>query len=424
MSKIELNTSIADYGWSQINANFQEIEDELNQKVLYRDNPVGEPNSMNNTNLDMNGNSIVNAQNVSAQDITIKGTSLEAQVDIATDAATSASASASAASSSASSASSSASSAATSASNAAATLANALTKANNLSDVQSASTSRTNLGLGNVDNTSDANKPVSTAQQAALDLKAPLASPTFTGDPKAPTPAPGDNDTSIATTAFVTTAVANAAAGRLIAVRVISTTQTYTPTAGTNSIVAYLVGGGGGGGGAAAPGGGQASTGSGGGAGGTAVSRFTSGFSGQTITIGAAGTGSSAAAGTQGGASTFNGLTANGGIGGLIQTATASLVAFGGGAGGTASGGNLYNTTGAPGGNAIQVGSAAGQSVGGNGASSLFGNGGVGVTSNSGTAATATGFGAGGAGASASSGAGPYAGGNGTAGVAVIYEYS
>ena len=39
--------------------------------------------------------------------------------------------------------------------------------------------------------------------QAALDLKSPLASPTFTGDPKAPTPATADNDTSIATTAFV-----------------------------------------------------------------------------------------------------------------------------------------------------------------------------------------------------------------------------
>jgi hypothetical protein len=37
------------------------------------------------------------------------------------------------------------------------------------------------VGLGNVDNTSDANKPVSTAQQTALDLKANLASPTFTG---------------------------------------------------------------------------------------------------------------------------------------------------------------------------------------------------------------------------------------------------
>jgi Collagen triple helix repeat (20 copies) len=36
-----------------------------------------------------------------------------------------------------------------------------------------------------------------------LALKAPLASPTFTGDPQAPTPATADNDTSIATTAYV-----------------------------------------------------------------------------------------------------------------------------------------------------------------------------------------------------------------------------
>lgn len=37
------------------------------------------------------------------------------------------------------------------------------------------------VGLANVDNTSDANKPVSTATQTALDLKANIASPTFTG---------------------------------------------------------------------------------------------------------------------------------------------------------------------------------------------------------------------------------------------------
>ena len=37
------------------------------------------------------------------------------------------------------------------------------------------------VGLGNVDNTSDLDKPVSTATQSALDLKANLASPTFTG---------------------------------------------------------------------------------------------------------------------------------------------------------------------------------------------------------------------------------------------------
>jgi hypothetical protein len=45
------------------------------------------------------------------------------------------------------------------------------------------SLTKSDVGLANVDNTSDANKPVSTAQQAALDLKAPLASPAFTGTP-------------------------------------------------------------------------------------------------------------------------------------------------------------------------------------------------------------------------------------------------
>lgn len=40
---------------------------------------------------------------------------------------------------------------------------------------------KTHVGLGSVDNTTDANKPVSTATQTALDLKANIASPTFTG---------------------------------------------------------------------------------------------------------------------------------------------------------------------------------------------------------------------------------------------------
>jgi hypothetical protein len=65
------------------------------------------------------------------------------------------------------------------------------------------------VGLGNVDNTSDANKPVSTAQQTALDLKANLASPTLTGTPAAPTATVGTNTTQIATTAFVNAEIAN-----------------------------------------------------------------------------------------------------------------------------------------------------------------------------------------------------------------------
>ena len=40
---------------------------------------------------------------------------------------------------------------------------------------------KTMVGLANVDNTADTDKPISTDTQAALDLKAPLANPTFTG---------------------------------------------------------------------------------------------------------------------------------------------------------------------------------------------------------------------------------------------------
>ena len=41
--------------------------------------------------------------------------------------------------------------------------------------------SKSAVGLGNVDNTSDLNKPVSTATQTALNLKANIANPTFSG---------------------------------------------------------------------------------------------------------------------------------------------------------------------------------------------------------------------------------------------------
>ena len=44
-----------------------------------------------------------------------------------------------------------------------------------------AALTKSSVGLANVDNTSDANKPVSAATQTALDLKAPKATPTFTG---------------------------------------------------------------------------------------------------------------------------------------------------------------------------------------------------------------------------------------------------
>ena len=72
------------------------------------------------------------------------------------------------------------------------------------------------VGLSNVDNTSDANKPVSTATQSSLNLKANdnavvkltgnqtiVGVKTFSSSPIVPTPTSGDNSTKVATTAFV-----------------------------------------------------------------------------------------------------------------------------------------------------------------------------------------------------------------------------
>lgn len=64
------------------------------------------------------------------------------------------------------------------------------------------------LELENVTNTADADKPISTLTQAALDLKAPLASPALTGTPTAPTADAGDSSTTVATTAFVASGLA------------------------------------------------------------------------------------------------------------------------------------------------------------------------------------------------------------------------
>jgi len=65
-----------------------------------------------------------------------------------------------------------------------------------------ASATKSDVGLGNVDDTSDASKPVSTATQTALNLKANLDSPALTGTPTAPTAAAGTDTTQVATTAF------------------------------------------------------------------------------------------------------------------------------------------------------------------------------------------------------------------------------
>lgn len=218
MSKIELNNVSSGYNLAEINVNFQKIEDALNNLVLYRNPPDGEPNTMEKP-LDVNGQAIINVG-----DLEVNGDSVQ-------DLVAAAGASASAALVSEGNAATSESNAAASETNAAASAAfiedweykgtwatstvydlnNIVTYlgssyicttahtstgsfnadnwdifaqqgaagagtgdmlgANNLSEVTNTSLARLNIGLGNVNNTSDANKPVSTATQTALDTK-------------------------------------------------------------------------------------------------------------------------------------------------------------------------------------------------------------------------------------------------------------
>src|SRR5690606_12165825 len=91
--------------------------------------------------------------------------------------------------------------------------------------------------------------------------------------------------------------------GKLLNVQVFSTpgTFTYTPTAGTKSVVVEVVGAGGAGGGAQATTSGTVSVGGGGGSGGYAKGWIVSGFSGVTVTVGAGGVGVLGQAGGNGG---------------------------------------------------------------------------------------------------------------------------
>lgn len=116
--------------------------------------------------------------------------------------------------------------------------------ANGGTGAATAAAARTSLELGNIDNTTDLLKPISTLTQTALNLKAPLASPTLTGTPLAPTADAGTNTTQIATTQFVTGAITAAGGVDLTTNQTIGGSKTFNSnilvngmTVGTTSVV-------------------------------------------------------------------------------------------------------------------------------------------------------------------------------------------
>lgn len=103
---------------------------------------------------------------------------------------------------------------------------------------------KADVGLGSVDNTSDAGKPVSTAQQTALNLKANLASPTFTGTVTVPGITINDA-TDLTVSATTGTKIGQATSklgfyGVTPAVRPGALTQTYSTTSTTHAAVTSL----------------------------------------------------------------------------------------------------------------------------------------------------------------------------------------
>ncbi len=207
--------------------------------------------------------------------------------------------------------------------------------------------------------------------------------------------------------------------------QVFTTTGTYTPTSGMIYCDIICIGGGGAGAGAATTGAGTTSGGGGGGGGEYAQGTFSAATIGasQSVTIGAAGTGNSGATGGNGGNTSVGStiISANGGTGG---TTAAAAVAVGqaGGLGGTGGTGGTIRT---PGYNGTSFFSSVGGGslVGGDGANSQYGAGGLGTTVNT-NGNVGLGNGSGGSSGNNFINQGAArTGGNGTKGIVIVTEY-
>jgi len=205
-----------------------------------------------------------------------------------------------------------------------------------------------------------------------------------------------------------------------VMVEVFTASGTWVKPSGLIYAEIDVVGGGGGGGGGSSVNG---SVGSGGGSGGYARATILASDLGatETVTVGAGGTGGSFGNGSVGGTTTFtrttgDNLVANGGEVGAGRTSPSSV--SNGGAGGTATGGDI-NIEGRTALSVPGLGSTG--NVGGKGADGFLGSGGLGAAASAGGAGA--GFGAGGGGGRRTGGGVNGAGGAGAAGVVIVTSH-
>jgi len=226
----------------------------------------------------------------------------------------------------------------------------------------------------------------------------------------------------------------------LIRTQVFTASGTYTPATNATKAIVHVVGAGGGGGGTEGTVSGEAAAAGGGGAGGVIVSDVidvSGGSYTSTITVGAAGVGANNTDGTDGGNTSYADgtitLTAGGGSGGSKQNSTNIHSNSSGGTGGgvAAATGHtpILGTRGINGGTGLTFADAdiSNMVISGDGGSiHPYGGGGASrkkTTSGTSNGANGQGFGGGGSGSISHSNNNDKAGGDGTAGVVIVFEY-
>lgn len=214
--------------------------------------------------------------------------------------------------------------------------------------------------------------------------------------------------------------------GRLLNVQVFYNSGIYNPTPGTKKVIVEMVGGGGGGAGSRSASSGQISVGGAGGAGSYAKGQFTQNFSRVQITVGAKGAGgtSSWPYASDGGTSSFGSLiTAAGGSAGQ-PAGPANSFPFSTVAAVVSAGANGANIIGTPGqGASASIAVSAAVVTESPGGSSQFGAGGF-ITAFNAKGVNGSGYGSGGGPSKVNGGNAAVAGGDGSQGLVIVWEYA
>lgn len=214
--------------------------------------------------------------------------------------------------------------------------------------------------------------------------------------------------------------------GRLLNVQVFYNSGIYTATTGTKKVIVEMVGGGAGSAGSRAAGSGQVAVGGAGGAGSYAKGSFTQNFNGVQVTVGAKGAGGTVSGpyASDGGTSSFGSLiSAAGGAAGQPAGPTSSFP-FYTVAAVVSAGANGANIIGTPGqGASASVVVNASVVIESTGGSSQFGAGGF-ITAFNAKGVNGSGYGAGGGPSKVNSGGAAVAGGDGSQGLVIVWEYA